>query len=238
MTDLFNLLVANANAYARRWADGQVRAHHYLRKPPDCRSRSLCYVVQLGGELVGCLYFGRPESTRCYSGGLTYGSLTDVQAGRATYDRWEILNLSRVWLSPDVQPGGQLYTPTILPGFVDRQGVWRSTLASAVITAALGRVGFDYLTAHPPCFVEQPYVIRAVLSYCDTRLHRGTIYRAAGFRLARVNAAGLETWWTDAVAGLTADQDGVIRSLAAEHPRSVRVRNQARSLFACLQERV
>lgn len=117
---------------------------------------------------------------------------------------------------------------------MDRLRTWRPALASAAIGAALARVGFDYLMTHPPCFVDQPYAVRAVLSYCDTRRHRGTVYRSAGWHLARRNADGVETWWTDAVAPLTACQDGRVRELARDHPRSVRIRNRDRSLFeAC-----
>lgn len=154
-----------------------------------------------------------------------------MASGRASYDRWEVLNLSRVCLSPDVQPGGRLHSEGNTPGFTDRKGVWRSTLATTVIRAAFARVGFDYLTAHPPCFLDEPYQIRAVLSYCDTRRHKGTIYRAAGMRLARANADGIETWWTPEVAPLTAAQDRVVRELAAASPRSRRHREGRRTLF-------
>jgi len=215
------------------WASDAVSEHHYLHKPPDRRSRPLCYVVRLATHgYIGCLWFGRPESTRCFHGTLTYGSRQDAAAGRAAYDRWEVLNLSRVWLCSSVQPGGDLYRPDFLPGFVDRQGHFRSTLASTVIRLALARVGFDYLRLHPPVFVDEPYAIRAVLSYCDTRLHRGTIYRAAGWLLGRRNAAGLETWWTGATAPLLKCQDREIRRLAAVCPRSVRIRDAQRQLFS------
>lgn len=213
------------------WASDQVARHHYLRKSPDPRSRPLCYVVRLDTEPIGCLFFGRTQSTSCYQGALTYGSQADVAAGRAAFDRWEVLNLARVWFAPDVQRGGRLYGPERLPGFVDRKGAFRSTLASTVIRQAMNRVGFDYLQRHPPVFVELPYVIRAVLSYCDTRLHRGVIYRSAGFELARTNADGVETWWTSAVAGLKTLQDLAIRTLAEDCPRSRRVRDQRRVLF-------
>lgn len=213
------------------WARKMVAAKHYLRSAPDHRSRPLAYVVRLGAEPIGCLWFGRTEATRCFQGGLTYGDLGDVQQGRATWDRWEVLNLSRFWLSPAVQPGGELHSAEHLPGFRDRKGVWRSTLASSVIQQALARVGFDYLKEFPPVFVEMPFVVRVVSSYCDTRRHRGVIYRATGFRLARTNSDGIETWWTSAVAGLTSEQDRAVRELAAWHPRSVRIRNRSRSLF-------
>jgi hypothetical protein len=220
-----------ANSTALAWARRQVERHHYLRSAPDPRSRPFCYLVTIAGERAGCLWFGRPESTRCYRGQLRYGSLADVSGGRAEFDRWEVLNLSRVWLSPDVQAGGRLCVPAVVPGFTDRKGAFRSTLATAVIHAAFARVGFDYLAAHPPCFPEQPYRIRAVLSYCDTRLHRGTIYRAAGMELARVNTAGIQTWWTRRVADLTPEQNLAVLRAAATHPRSRRIREQRRTLF-------
>jgi hypothetical protein len=218
------LTLLPADPESRSWARKSLIAGHYLRTAPDPRTRPFCYVAIITGARVGCLWYGRPEATRCYVGGLTFGSLDDVKRKRAKFDRWEILNLSRVWLSPDVQPGGKWHRPDFVPGFVDRKGVFRSTLASAMIHMSLKRVGSDYLLSHPPCFVEQPYRIRAVLSYCNTQLHRGVIYRASGFSLARVNNAGIETWWTAAVAPLTPVQNRHVRALARTHPRSVRIR--------------
>lgn len=211
------------------WAQHQVAAHHYLCAPVDPRCRPLAFVVELHhpqilSQRIGCLIFGRPESTRCYAGGLTYGSQGDVQAGRGRFDRWEVLNLSRVWFSPLVQDGGQWHQPSLLPGFIDRRGLWRSTLASTVISQSLARVGYDYLAMHPPVDCQYPYQIRAVLSYCDRRLHRGTIYRAAGFQFARTNERQIETYYTTAVAPLTAAQDADIRRLAETSQRSQRIR--------------
>jgi hypothetical protein len=233
MSKPFLRLKPAIDAESREWAAQMVIENHYLHTRPDPRTRPLCYLVEINDVYpVGCLWFGRPESTRCYVGGLTYGSLADVQAGRAAHDRWEVLNLSRVWFSADVQAGGRLHDPKYLPGFVDRRGVFRSTLASTAIAAALARIGFDYLNAYLPCFLEQPYVIRAVLSYCNTYLHRGVIYRAAGFSLARANKEGIETWWTPAVLPLTELQDRVIRRLSKRDPRAKRIRAAAAGLAA------
>lgn len=234
-----NITVERAESYHERWAKEMLKAGHYLHTVPDPRTRPLCLIVQatpvgklpiLSGRCVGCLWFGRPEATKCFQGGLTYGSLDDVAGGRAAFDRWEVLNLSRVWFDPIVQPGGAWHGPRFLPGFIDRKGQWRSALASTAIVAALGMIGYEYLLKHPPCFVEQPYAIRAVLSYCDTRLHKGTIYRAAGFQLARRNRAGIETYWTPAVSPLKAGEDRDVRNLAARHPRSVRIRESAAAI--------
>lgn len=224
---MITLTVADAEGLA--WAQRQVTAHHYLQAPVDPRCSPVAYLVQLEHpailpQRVGCLIFGRPEATRCYQGGLTYGSLADVQAGRAQYDRWEVLNLARVWLSPNVQEGGTWCRPSLIPGYTDRRGLWRSVLASTVIRHALARVGNDYLTARPPVDCGFPYQVRVVLSYCDTRKHRGVIYRAAGFQLARTNAHGIETCVTSAVAPLSAEQDRTVRELAERSPRSQRIR--------------
>lgn len=209
-----------------RWAQQQVRAHHYLRAPVDPRCRPLAYVVELHypemlPQRVGCLIFGWPEATRCYQGELTYGSQADVASGRARHDRWSVLNLARVWLHPHVQTGGVWYRSDLLPGYHDRSGLWRSALASWCVGQALTQVGYDYLVAHPPVWIEQPYRIEVVLSYCDTNRHKGTIYRAAGFNLARTNPRGIETWYTTAAVGaLTAEQDARIRRLAERCQRS------------------
>lgn len=209
-----------------QWAQRTVTLSHYLASPVDSRCSPFVYLVVGGDQVLGCLIFGRPEATRCYDGALTYGSVTDVDLGRAKLTRWEVLNLARVWLHPDLQPGGPLYSADILPGYIDRRGVFRSTLASSLIAQALERVNFEYLAAHPPCFPDEPYAIQAVLSYCDRRRHKGTIYRAAGFELARTNKEQIETWCSFDVAPLSGEQDYLIRGLAAQSQRSRRYRSQ------------
>ena len=212
--------------YWQEWAQRTVALHHYLRKRVDPRSRPFTYTVHISGREmpVGCLIFGRPEASRCYDGNLTYGSQADVQRERACFDRWAVLNLARVWLDPAVQPGGALYSSEHLPGYVDRRGVWRSTLASSAIREALAFVGYDYLKAHPPVDCAFPYQIEAVLSYCDLSKHKGTIYRAAGFQLARRNERGIETWFTQDICPLSPAEDRHIHDLAAASARSRRIR--------------
>jgi hypothetical protein len=84
------------------WAQAMVTQYHYLRRPVDPRTMTEGYQVRLP-EIgpVGVLLFGRPEATRCYP---WYGGLDDVRTGRAEVTRWQVLNLSRVWLDPLVQP--------------------------------------------------------------------------------------------------------------------------------------
>jgi hypothetical protein len=122
MTTLLPLQLADKAGLA--WAQKTVAEQHYLHAPVDTRCTPLAYLLyHTASSLpVGCLIFGRPEATRCYNGSLTYGSQADVASGRAQFDRWELLNLARVWLSPRVQVGGDL-SGTNLPGFWDQREV-------------------------------------------------------------------------------------------------------------------
>ena len=213
---------------------GTLAQFHYLHTFPDPRCMPMVYSVRLRKTWVGALVFGRPEASRCFRGGITYGGRADLAAGRCRYDRWEVLNLARVWLLPEIQSGGSAYSPELLPGFVDRKGAFRSSLASTVIHRAIEQVRVDYLLWYPPCFLAEPYQVRAVLSYCDTRVHRGTIYRASGFSLAGTNRAGVETWWTDCVNPLDADEDAQVREASRKHARSQKKRRDRSHLTAQL----
>ena len=195
--------------------------NHYLHARVDARCSVEGYAVYLDGPSceigpVGYFLLGRPQATRCRD---WYGGVDDVAAGRCKVTRWQVLNLARVWLSPMVQPGGVWYGPDFLPGFVDRRGVWRSALASTAVRALIQRVGYDYLVRRPPCFLDEPYQIEWLMSYCDTRLHRGVIYQASGFELYRTNGDGIQTWRVRLPA-LTAIQDLEIKSSSARSQRS------------------
>lgn len=199
------------------WAQGIVSQHHYLRRPVDARTSIEGYALNISDlGRMGLMLFGRPEATRCYP---WYGSVEDAQIGRAEVTRWQVLNLSRVWLDPRIQSGGEFYSPKWLPGFVDRRGVWRSTVASTMIKLAIRSIEFDYLVRRPPCFLDEPYQIEWLMSYCDTRLHRGVIYAASGFERYRINKHGVETWRIRLPA-LTPGQDEIVRRIAEQHPRS------------------
>lgn len=208
------LTIHRATPAELRWAQIQWTTHHYLKRPIDTRCSVLAYVVRCNGELVGALGFGRPESTRCYHGGLTYGSVEDVQRGRARYSRWEILNLARVWLDPIVQRGGAWFV---------------ESAATQAIGMALRAVVLDYLLAFPPCFLNEPWKLRACLSYCDTRVHQGTIYRAAGFELVRTNEDGVQTW-VRGLRGLQGHERKLVERESEVSPRSQRYRAQRAQL--------
>ena len=198
-----------ANNSERRWANEQVCAHHYLHKPVDTRCSTLTYIVMLDGDRVGCIIYGRPESTACYQGGLTYGNLNDVSVGRARFSRWELINLARMWLDPVIQRGGSRYV---------------HSAASQAIALSMRCVVYDYLTIYHPVNVCQPWQIRRIISYCDTRHHIGTIYRAAGFQLARTNQHGIQTWMRDA-RPLRQHEQRRIEQLSSQSARSRRYRS-------------
>jgi hypothetical protein len=159
-----------------RWAQCAVTEHHYLHHPVDMRCRPLSYLIQSQGVPLGCLIFGRPEATRVNG---WYGDVWDVQGGKCPLSRWQVLNLARVWIDPRLQHDGVDYVPNV---------------ASWAIAQALRRVGYEFLIKRPPVWLEEPYEIREVLSYCQSSTHRGTLYRAANFTLKRTNERGIETW--------------------------------------------
>lgn len=203
---------------------------HYLHKPIDQRCSIEAYRVLLNGDDIGLLMFGRPEATRC---GKWYGSVDSVNSGLCEVTRWQVLNLARVWLSPRVQPGGDLYSSSLLPGFTDRRGNWRSTLASSAIKMAAQRIGYEYVLKRPPCFLDEPYHIKYLMSYCDKKVHRGVIYKEAGFELFRTNEKQIETWRLP-LPPLTSCQDDSIQAASETNERSRKYRSDRLSKKAQL----
>lgn len=181
------------------WAERMLLTNHYLHTVPDPRTSYEVYTIGLRMDVgtgpyyatAGVMVFGRPEATRCQD---WYGGVDDVRDGRCEVTRWQVLNLARVWIDPVFQAGGEGCKPGYLPGFVDRKGIFHSTLASEAIAAAVRVIGKDYLLRRPPVFLDEPFELRWLLSYCDPRYHKGTIYQASGFELYRVNAMGMQTW--------------------------------------------
>ncbi len=225
MPKLIGLKLASSSEI--REMQATVKQFHYLHRPVDARCSIEAYAVilllqHMDTQPVGLLMFGRPEATRC---GAWYGSVEDVRAGRCEVTRWQVLNLARVWLSPDVQPGGQLYKPGVLPGYVDRRGQFRSTLASTVIKLAAQQIGYDYLRQRPPCFLDEPYEIKYLMSYCDRKVHRGIIYQQSGFELYKTNDRQIETWRLP-LPTLTVQQDTVVRTASERSVRSQKYRSE------------
>lgn len=216
------IAVQHLDRSQRAHAQQVVTDHHYLHSPVLGRACPEGWGVRMrtAPGAIGYLLVARPQATACYP---WYGSVADVERGRAEVTRWQVLNLARVWLEPVAQQGGVLHERRRVPGYVDRRGVWRSTLASEALRALVQVVGFEYLLARPPVFLEEPYEVRYLLSYCDSSQHRGVIYQAAGFQLYRTNGAGLQTWRIE-LPRLTPDQHAAIAAASEADPRARRFR--------------
>ena len=154
-----------------RWAQAVVEQYHYLHQPVDPRARPMVYVLRNEHDRMerglGLVMLGIPHATRC-SGWWGYPGLPT---------QWQVVDLCRIWLDPDVQAGGRFCDPFTVPGFYDRHGKWRPALATWAIAEVLRRVQADRVRLWPPVYPEQPYHIELAISYHDPRYHRGTIYR-------------------------------------------------------------
>jgi hypothetical protein len=189
---------------------------------PHNRTCYEIYGIRSAGNLVGYLVFGWTQATRCRD---WYGSVDQVSRGDCQVSKYQVINLSRVWIDPDWQRGGMFYTPEHLPGFIDRRGQFRSTLASDAIRLWIEDFSQHYILIRPPVFLDQPYELRWLMSYCNTHLHKGTIYQKAGFELYLTNEDGIQTWRTPLVR-LTPSADYQIRLASQVNSRSIRIRSK------------
>lgn len=196
-----------------------IREGHYLHKMPDPRTSYEMYAICSDVfEIFGFMVFGRPQNCRCKN---WFGKLEDWQSGHCEITNWQVLNLARVWIKPEAQKGGKYCSPRFVPGFIDRRGDFQSTLASEAIGAAVRMIGEDYLVHRPPVNLAEPYEIRWLLSHCDTRFHRGTIYQASGFELFKTNAEGIQTWRIR-LPWLSQASDERVQEAARRNKRSLR----------------
>lgn len=162
------------NRHDLDWAQVMVKKYHYLHQPVDPRARPMVYVLRNEKDdmqrPLGLVMLGIPHATKC-RGWWGYPGLPT---------QWQVVDLCRIWLDPDVQAGGQFCDPYTVPGFVDRRGKWRPSLATWAIQEVLARVQADRVRLWPPVYLAQPYHILLAISYHDPAFHRGTIYRHSG----------------------------------------------------------
>ena len=131
--------------------------HHYLKKHIHPKACPFGWLVSYKGQLwqpdgkpSGFIVFATPHFTKL-KGEFGYKGLPT---------KWQILNLSRLWLHDNLPHNSETCT----------------------IAKALKLVQRRWLDVHPPRFPEQPYHILKIISFCDTTQHIGTVYRAANFR--------------------------------------------------------
>lgn len=165
------LTLHQATKHDMPWVREMVVEHHYLHQWPHPLSRPSAYILKLGRLDVGVVVVGIPHAARC-RGWWGYDGLPT---------QWQVVDISRIWVSSIIQKGGEYCDPATLPGFTDRKGVFRpTTISDYLIPTVLERVQRDRVSSWPPVFMEQPYHIRLVVSYHDPQLHKGTIYQASG----------------------------------------------------------
>lgn len=175
------------------WAQDIVSAYHYLGQRVHNQARPMVYVIRAEGKRLGVIMAGIPHATKV-KGHWGYPGLPT---------QWQVVDLCRILINPRLQRGGDLAQPGRVPGFIDRRGEWRPTVASWAIGEVLGRVQQDRISLWPPVFPDLPYHIRLVVSYHDPAFHKGTIYRVSGARpmytdergQARPGPAGKFGWY-------------------------------------------
>jgi hypothetical protein len=133
--------------------------YHYMHRPIHNRACPFGWSVLFDGERF------QPDGTP--SGFIIFASvhfvrLRDEFGYPGLPTKWQVLCLSRLWLHDDLPRNSETCT----------------------IAKALKLVQRRWLEVHPPRNPDEPYHVRKIISYADTRYHNGTIYRAANFREA------------------------------------------------------
>lgn len=136
-----------------------VEKYHYMHRWPDPRSLPFGYALTVDGEslmpdgrLCGLVVMKKPQHHRQH----------DLFGSWPLPTSWQVLDLARVWIHPDLQQTGL-------------------NVFSQTVSRVLRHVQWDWLEHHPPVFPSQPYHITLIISYCELAHHDGTAYRASGF---------------------------------------------------------
>lgn len=140
------------------------KRYHYMHREIHQRSCPFGWAVSFDGNLF--------QSDGAPSGFIIFSSIhyTKLKGEFGYYGlptKWQVLSLSRLWLHDNLPRNSETVT----------------------ISKALRMVQRRWLEVHPPRFPDEPYHIRKVISYADTRYHTGTIYRAANFRESGVTVS-------------------------------------------------
>jgi hypothetical protein len=162
------------------WAQDTVAEKHYLHQAVDPRARPMAYVIRHDDFRVGLVMLGIPHATKC-TGWWGYPGLPT---------QWQVVDLCRIWIHPDLQAGGFWCEPGEVPGFIDRHGQFRPTVATWAIATVLASVQADRIRRWPPVYPELPYHIELAISYHDPQFHRGTIYKASQAQPMYVDGTG------------------------------------------------
>jgi hypothetical protein len=144
-------------AKGRDWLNTMATQYHYMHRPVHPRATPFGWGIEFDGAQL------QPDGAP--SGFIVFSSIHYTKLrGEFGYEglptKWQVLSLSRLWLHDNLPRNSETVT----------------------IGKAMRAVQKRWLEVHPPVFWDQPYEIRKVISYSDTRYHQGTIYKAANFR--------------------------------------------------------
>lgn len=143
----------------RDWLNGMATAYHYMHRPVHQRSCPFGWAILFDEQLY--------QADCKPSGFIVFASIHFTRlSGEFGYPglptKWQVLSLARLWLHDDLPRNSE----------------------TCVIGKALKLVQRRWLEVHPPVNICEPYHIRKIISFADTRYHQGVIYRAANFRFA------------------------------------------------------
>lgn len=141
----------------RDWLNDQAAKYHYMHRRIHPRAVPFGWAVTFDGELQQA--DGAPSGFIIFAS-IHYVRLRNEFGYPGLPTKWQVLSLARLWLHDSLPCNSE----------------------TCVIAKALRLVQRRWLEVHPPRFPNDPYQIRKIISYADTRFHTGTIYRAANFR--------------------------------------------------------
>lgn len=139
-----------------RWAQKINLTRHYIKRKVHPQKRPITYTVCHRGERVGMIMVGIPHATR-NAGWWGYPGLPT---------QWQVVDICRVWLEPAVQVGGALCHPDIVPGFIDRKGIWRPAAATWAVRQVMSRIQEDWISMWPPVLLLLNWWSRGALTLC------------------------------------------------------------------------
>lgn len=140
-----------------KWLNEMAVLHHYMHRPIHQKSCPFGWAILFDNCL--CQPDGKPAGFIIFAS--IHFTRLEGEFGYADLPtKWQVLSLARLWLHDDLPRNSE----------------------TCVIGKALKLVQRRWLEVHPPRFPRQPYHVVKIISYADTRYHKGTIYRAANFR--------------------------------------------------------
>src|SRR5689334_21381279 len=91
----------------RNWLNEQAAMHHYMHRPVHPRANPFGWSLMFDGEIT--MVDGRPAGLIMFSS-IHYTKLRGEFGYPGLPTKWQVLQLSRLWLHPSFQKGGEFYS--------------------------------------------------------------------------------------------------------------------------------